>query len=164
PFFVQAEVYGGFEQRGGLPLSTSRYEPQGVWRGSHTDFSGGAGTPSGARHPSYLYAEPAPAVGFAPQTTGVGLLPRRVHLRPVLTQQFPDLGGGYRQVDGARISQERLGYSFDANKPDLGGIKAGFSYDLYSQIISTFYGGLDAYVTKAITLGADADYFVPVFD
>jgi hypothetical protein len=39
PFWFAAEVYGGFEQRGGLPLSTGRFERQGVWRGSHRDFN-----------------------------------------------------------------------------------------------------------------------------
>ncbi len=38
PYYVQLEAYGGLEQRGGLPLSTSRFERQGIWRGSHRGF------------------------------------------------------------------------------------------------------------------------------
>lgn len=170
PYFVQVEMYGGFEQRGGLPLSTSRYERQGVWRGSHADFGSGEGQPSVVDYPSYQYAQPAPAFGFALESNGPSFMHGRFSYRRVynlgtsITQQFPDPGGGYRTIDGMRLSQERLGYAIEANKSDLGGLKAGFSYDLYNQLVGTFYGGLEAYLGRRVTVGADLDYFVPTFD
>jgi len=170
PFFVQAEVYGGFEQRGGMPLSTSRYERQGIWRGSHSGFGLGPGQPSVTDYPSYQYTAPAPAFGFAIESNGPSFVHGRLSYRRVyntgtsITQQFPDPAGGYPTANGLRISQERIGYALDANKPDLGGVRGGFSYDLYNQLVATAYGGLDVYLGKRLTLGADADYIVPTFD
>ena len=169
PFFVQMEFYGGLEQRGGLPLSTARFERQGVWRGSHADF-GGSGEAEVADYPSYQFAEPAPAFGAALETNGPSFVHGRFDYRrvyntgSVITQQFPDPTGGYRTVGGTRVSQDRFGYAADLNKSDLGGLKGGFSYDLYSQIVGTFYGGIEAYLGSKVTLGADIDYFVPTFD
>ncbi|MEO7332044.1 MAG: hypothetical protein ABI193_25940 [Minicystis sp.] len=170
PYFIQAEIYGGLEERGGLPLSSSRFERQGVWRGSHGGFGTGADLPSVVDYPSYLYTEPAPALGFALESAGPTWLHGRFSYRrtwntgTVLTQQFPDPSGGYRSLTGTRLSQERLGYAIDANKRDLGGLKAGFTYDLYSQIVGTYYAGAEAYLGKRATVGADLDYFVPTFD
>ncbi len=171
PYYVSAEVYGGLEQRGGLPLSSSRYESQGVWRGSHADFNNGSGPSSVTDYPSFQYAEPAPAFGFALETNGPSFVHSRLSYRRVyntgtaLTTQFPDPnGGGYHAVDGTRISSERIGYAADASKPDLGGVKGGFSYDLYNQLVATAYGGLEAHLGKHVTVGADVDYFVPTFD
>jgi hypothetical protein len=81
-----------------------------------------------------------------------------------ITQQFPDPGGGYKTDSGMRLSQERLGYALEANKSDLGGVKGGFTYDLYNQLVGSFYGGLEAYLGRQVTVGADIDYFVPTFD
>jgi hypothetical protein len=171
PFHVQAEAYAGLEQRGGLPLSTSRYEPQGVWRGSHTGFGVGAGLPSATDYPAYQYAEPAPAFGFALESTGPRWIHGRVSYRRVydtgtsIVAMFPDpVGGGYRTVAGSRLSQERLGWAGELVKNDLGTIKGGFSYDFYSQIVATYTGGIEAYLGKRGTIGADVDYFVPTFD
>lgn len=170
PYYVQAEVYGGLEQRGGLPLSSSRYERQGIWRGSHVGFGSGAGQPNAADFPSYQYAQVAPAFGFAIESSGPSWIHGRFSYRRVyntgssITQQFPDPQGGFRTAKGLRLSQERLGYALDVNKADLGGIKAAFSYDLYNQLVGSISGGVDAYLGKRVTLGADADYFVPTFD
>jgi len=170
PFFVQVELYGGLEQRGGLPLSTSRYERQGVWRGSHGGFGPDAGQPSVVDFPSYQYAQPAPAFGAALETAGPSYLHGRFSYRRVyntgtsITQQFPDPGGGYRAVEGTRLSQDRLGYAATANLPTVGGIKGGFSYDLYNQLVGTAYGGVEAYLGQRVIVGADIDYFVPTFD
>lgn len=170
PYFVQVELYGGLEQRGGLPLSTSRYERQGVWRGSHAGFGTGAGQPSVVDFPSYQYTQPAPALGVALETSGPSYLHGRFSYRRVynlgtsITQQFPDPGGGYRAVEGARLSQDRLGYAAEANLPTLGGLKGGFSYDLYNQLVGTAFGGLEAYLGSRVIVGADIDYFVPTFD
>lgn len=171
PYYVQAEVYGGLEQRGGLPLSTSRYERQGIWRGSHSGFSTNPGEgPSVTDYPSFQYATMAPALGFALESSGPSWVHGRFSYRRVynlgtsVTQQFPDPGGGYRVIKGTRLSQERLGYAADINKDDLGGLKGGFTYDLYNQLVGSFFGGIDAYLGKRVTVGADIDYFEPTFD
>ena len=169
PYFLQAEIYGGVEQRGGLPLSTSRFERQGVWRGSHRDF-GKPGEPSAAAYPSFQFTSPAPAFGMALESSGPTWVHGRFSYRRVyntnktFTQQFPDPGGGYPTLEGLRLSQDRLGYAADINKEDLGGLKGGFSYDLYNQVASTAYGGIEAYLSQRVTAGADFDYFEPTFD
>ena len=38
PVYVKAEAYGGLEQRGGMPLSTSRFESDGIWRGNRSNY------------------------------------------------------------------------------------------------------------------------------
>lgn len=171
PYFVQAELYGGLEQRGGLPLSSSRYERGGVWRGSHAGFaSSSTDLPNASDYPSFQFAQVAPAFGVALESSGPSWIHGRLSYRRVynegssITQQFPDPGGGYRLVKGSRLSQERLGYAIDVNKDDLGGLKGGFSYDLYNSLVGSFYGGLEAYLGKRATIGADIDYFVPTFD
>jgi hypothetical protein len=176
PYFLQAEVYGGFEQRGGLPLSTPRFEQQGVWRGTHADFGNAEGQPSPADYPSYQFAEPAPAFGFALESNGPSWVHGRFTYRRVydtgesITQQFPDPApgstttGGYKTIDGTRISSDRLGYALDLNKSDLGGAKGGIAYDLYTQNVTRWYAGLEAYLGKHVTLGADFEYFYPTFD
>ena len=169
PYYLQAELYGGLEQRGGLPLSSSRFERQGVWRGSHRDF-GGTGDPSSTLYPSFQFTKPAPAFGVALESSGPNWVHGRFSYRRVyntgkaFTQQFPDPGGGFPTVEGTRVSQDRLGYALDINKDDLGGLKGGFSYDLYNDLVSTFFGGVEAYLGKQVTVGADIDYFEPTFD
>jgi hypothetical protein len=171
PFYVQAELYAGLEQRGGLPLSTARFEQQGAWRGSHTGFGLGAGLPSVTDYPAYQYAEPAPAFGFAVESSGPSWIHGRVSYRHVyntgtsVVSMFPDpIGGGYRTVAGTRTSQERVGYAAEVAKSDLGGLKGGFSYDLYNQLVATYFGGVEVRAGQHATLGADVDYFVPTFD
>lgn len=170
PFFVQAEVYGGFEQRGGLPLSTARFERPGLWRGNHVGFGTAADQPSVTDYPSYQYAQIAPAFGVNLESNGPSWIHGRFSYRRVyntgtsVTTQFPDVQGGFRTVKGTRISQDRLGYAVDVNKSSLGALKGGLTYDLYNQRIASFYGGLEAYVGARTTIGADVDYFVPTFD
>ena len=171
PFFLQLEAYGGLEQRAGMPLSTARFERQGVWRGSHTSFGVGAELPSVTDYPSFLYTEPAPALGFAVESSGPNWIHSRFSYRRVyntgtaLTTQFAEQnGGGYHAISGTRLSQDRLGYGADVNKSDLGAARGGFSYDLYNQLVATAYGGVEVYLGKRATLGADLDYFVPTFD
>lgn len=171
PWFVQVEAYGGLEERGGLPLSTSRFEQQGIWRGSHADFNTGNGSPSVVDYPSFLYAEAAPAFGFAVESNGPSWVHSRLSYRHVyntgtaVTMQFPDpYDGGYHAITGLRTSQERIGWSGDVSRADLGAIKGGVTYDLYNQLVSSYYAGVEAYLGKRVTLGADADFFVPTFD
>lgn len=170
PFFLQAEVYGGFEQRAGLALSTSRFERPGMWRGSHVGFGTAEDQPSVTDYPSYQDTQAAPAFGVNVETNGPSWIHGRFSFRRVynrgtsVAQQFADPPGGFRAIKGTRLSQDRLGYALDLNKSGLGAIKGGFTYDIYSQIIASFYGGLEAYLGARTTIGADIDYFVPTFD
>ena len=173
PAYFNVEAYGGLEERGGLPASTARFESQGVWRGSHQGFDqNNPGSPASTDYPSYLYAQPAPAFGVAVESAGPSWIHGRFSYRHVyntgtaLTTQFPSAAdsGGYRQITGIRTSQERLGWAADVTKSDLGQVKGGFTYDLYNQWVDAWYAGAEAYLGKRVTLGADADYFVPTFD
>lgn len=172
PYYLQLEAYGGLEQRGGLPLSTARFERQGVWRGSRDGF--GASRFDTIDYPSFVQASPAPAFGVALETSGFNFIHGRVSYRRVyntgsaITQQFPDavpgVQPGYPTIDGPRVSSDRLGYSLYASKPELGGVKGGFAYDLYVNATSSIFAGLEAYLGKHVTVGADFDYFLPTFD
>jgi len=170
PFFAQIELYGGLEQRGGLPLSTSRYEAQGVWRGSHGDYDSGARTPTAGDTPSFQEPGAAPAFGFALESNGPNWVHGRLSYRrvyntgPSITQQFPDPNGGSPTVDGLRLSSERIGYAANAGLPSVGGIKGGFAYDLYNQLVSHAFGGAELYLTDQVIVGADVDHFEPIFD
>jgi hypothetical protein len=170
PLYFEIEAYGGFEQRGGNPISTSRYESQGVWRGSHAGFDQEGG-PRSSDFPSYQMASYAPAFGVAIESAGPSWVHGRVTYRRVyntgeaFVRQYPDpVGGGYPTVDGLRISSERLGYAANLNKSDLGGLKGGFTYDFYNQLVATAFGGLEVYATDRVTIGLDADHYTPTFD
>lgn len=170
PFFVQVEAYGGLEQRAGVPVSTGRYERQGVWRGSHVGFGNGAGIPSAVDYPSFLHARPAPALGVVIETVGTSFVHSRLSYRrvyntgAVLTSPFPDDRGQHHAIDQIRLSQDRFGWSADVGKAEIGHARGGFTYDLYNQIVASFYGGIEAYAGKRATIGADIDYFVPTYD
>jgi hypothetical protein len=56
PYYLAAEVYGGLEQRGGMPLSTPRFERDGIWRGDRNGFDP-------ALWPSFQPNDVAPAIG-----------------------------------------------------------------------------------------------------
>ena len=166
PFYVQAEVYGGLEQRGGLPLSTPRYERQGVWRGSR-----GGQNANQPLYPSFQFGSQAPAFGVALESDGPSWIHGRFDYRRVyntgdaFTSQFPAPGGGgLERVSGMRLSSERLGYALSAFLPKLGGLKGGFVYDLHNGLISRAYGGLHVHIGPRVTASADVDYFVPTFD
>jgi hypothetical protein len=170
PSHVRAEVYGGLEQRGGLPLSTARYEAQGVWRGSHTDFGVNGDAPRLTDYPSYQYATPAPAFGVALESVGLSWMHARVDYRRVydsgvsITQQFPDAGGGYRAIDGLRTSSEKIGASADAAITSHAHARAGIAWDLYASRTASAYASLEGYAGRRLTVGADLDYFAPTFD
>jgi hypothetical protein len=46
----------------------------------------------------------------------------------------------------------------------VGGVKAGFAYDLYAARMGNVYASVDGYVSRRLTLSADYDYYVPTFD
>lgn len=163
PYFVAFEVYGGLEQRGGMPLSTPRFERDGVWRGDREGFAE-------ALHPSFQQSEVAPAIGAAIESAGFTWLHGRATYRRVYNtgasnlSQWPSEARPPATFDGMRISQERIGYAIDGTLPGVGGVKAGFSYDLYTRQMATMFSSVDWYATDRVTLSADWDYFQPTFD
>jgi hypothetical protein len=164
PYYVAAELYGGLEQRGGMPLSTPRFERDGIWRGDRTNYD------RNQLWPSYQPNDIAPAFGAALESAGFTWLHGRLTYRRVYntgtsnTTQFATRLNEPVSYDGSRVSQERLGYSIDGTLPNIGGAKAGLAYDLYAGRMSTVYASLDGYVSKRVTVSADYDYFVPTFD
>ncbi len=166
PFFFGVEAYGGLEQRGGLPLSTSRWESQGVWRGDGSDIE-----QNRQDYPSFIDASQAPAFGVAAESQGPNWIHGRFSYRRVynlgdaFAGQFPAVGGqGFTEVDGLRISSERLGYTLSLFLDEVGGVRGGFAYDLYNELISKAYGAIDIYAHEKVTVGGDFDFFTPTFD
>jgi hypothetical protein len=165
PVFLAFEALGGFEQRGGLPmLSTSRFEPDGVYRGDRHDLEFN-------EYPMYLeQSELAPAWGFAVETAGVHFIHGRLSYRKVYNRDtvvvspFADAGGGFRTVGGDRVSSERLGYALRAEANRLGALNGNVVYDFYNQRITEYRAGLDWYAADFLTLGAEHDYYLPTFD
>jgi hypothetical protein len=166
PVYLQLEAYGGFEQRGGLPiqLGTSRYEADGVYRGNRSDLELG-------QYPHFLdESELAPAYGVALETHGVHFVHGRLSYRKVINRDtvvispFVDAGGGLVTLSGDRTSSERIGYSLRASESSLGAVKGEVVYDFYNQLFSEHGAALDWYVTERLTLGAEYDYFMPTFD
>jgi hypothetical protein len=163
PFYVKAELYGGLEERGGLPLSTARFESDGVWRGDRTNFD-----PS--LYPAFQPAAIAPAFGVALESTGVTWIHGRLSYRRVYDTGASNVSeftsGLYAPAiyNSPRISSDRLGYAVDATFAGVGGAKAGIVYDFYQNDVTSMYASLDANVGPKVTVSADYDYYVPSFD
>jgi hypothetical protein len=163
PFYVAVEAYGGLEVRGGMPLSTGRFERDGVWRGDRTGFD-----PS--LYPAFQANDVAPAMGVAVESAGVTWLHGRLAYRRVMntgasnTSMFASGLTTPTLYDGTRVSSERLGYTLDAALSDLGGAKGGIVYDFYVAKVSSLYASIDWFATKKLTASLDYDYFRPTFD
>jgi hypothetical protein len=163
PFYVRLEGYGGLEQRGGLPLSTSRYESDGVWRGSRSGFD-----PS--LYPQFQPANIAPAFGVALDSAGPTWIHGRVVYRRVYNTGSvgaSDFSNGLYQptvVDDARISSDRLGYAVDVDLGKLAGLKGGLVYDFYNTRLTSAFVSIDSYEEGPVAVSLDYDYYAPVFD
>lgn len=165
PAHVAVEAYGGFEQRGGLPmLATSRFEADGVYRGDRTNLGY-------ATWPSYLdEARLAPAYGAAVESSGLDFLTTRISYRKVidrdvvLVSPFPDARGAFMRLTGDRVSTERVGWAATVTAGDVGNARGEIVYDLYAGRLSTGAASLDGFVTKDLVLGGDYDFFLPTFD
>jgi len=164
PAYLAFETYAGYEQRGGLPLSTPRFERDGVWRGDRTGLDA-------SLYPEYLQAGAAPAYGAMVETFGVKHLHvrgayRRVWNTGTVSTRTAGLLAGATPftISGMRTSSERLGASADLMFDEVGDLRTGAIYDLYSSLFSSYYASLDAFPTRWLTVGADADRFVPTFD
>ncbi len=162
PYFVKAEIFGGLEQRGGMPLSTPRWERDGIWRGDRTAYDQ-------SLWPSFQPNGVAPAIGAAIESAGVSWIHGRLTYRRVWNTgasnvtQFASTAPPV-VVDETRISQERIGYALDGTLGTIAGAKAGFAYDLYAGRLGNAFASVDGYVTKRLTVSADWDYYVPTFD
>ncbi len=163
PAYVAVEAYGGLEVRGGMPLSTPRWERDGVWRGDRTNFDASV-------YPSYQPSDVAPAMGVAVESAGLTWLHGRLSYRRVLntggvnTSQFASGLTTPVRYDGTRISSERLGYSIDATLPEYGGFKGGLAYDMYLAKFGSVFASIDGFVTRKLTLSLDYDFYQPTFD
>jgi len=163
PFFVKLEAYGGLEQRGGMPLSTSRFEADGVWRGDRSNFDP-------QLYAAFQPAEIAPAFGASIESVGFTWLHTRLTYRRVYNtgpSNVSDFTNGLLTpvtYDGTRVSSERLGYALDGSVPGVGGAKGGLVYDFYRERITSAYASLDTNLGQKATLSADYDYYVPSFD
>ncbi|MBL8610378.1 MAG: hypothetical protein JNL38_23780 [Myxococcales bacterium] len=163
PFYAAGEVYAGLEQRGGLPLSTARYEREGIWRGSRTDIAQDTWAP-------FQQATVAPAFGATAETVGLPWIHARVAYRRVEntgTSNVSMLDSGtvapttYR---GLRLSSERVGAAVDGTLAEHGGVKAGLSYDMYMRRLATAFASVDWFATKKLTASLDYDFFQPSYD
>ena len=163
PFFMAIELYGGLEVRGGMPLSTPRFEQQGVWRGDRSGYD-----PS--LYSSFQPNDVAPAIGVAVESAGFTWLHGRLTYRRVYntgksnTSEFANGLTTPTSYDGTRISQERIGYSLDGTLAEAGGIRGGFAYDLYNAKMANVYASLDGYASQKLTLSLDYDYYAPTYD
>jgi hypothetical protein len=163
PFDLAIEAYGGLEQRGGMPLSTSRFESDGVWRGDRTGYD-----PS--LYPSYQPADIAPVFAAAIESTGVTWLHGRLTYRRVLdtgasnTSEFASGLYTPASYSGTRISSEKLGYSIDASLATLGAVRGGLIYDLYDARFGSAYANIDAFLGHGVTVGVDYQFYQPTFD
>jgi len=163
PFYLAVEAYGGLEVRGGLPLSTPRFEAGGVWRGDRSGWDP-------LLYPQFQPADVAPAFGAALEASGVTWLRSRLTYRRVYDTgsvgltEFPNANLPPTTYSATRISTDRLGYAVEADLRRWGSVKAGLAYDLYDVRFSQIYAALELFATKRLTLGLDYDYFAPTFD
>ena len=174
PYYFAVEGYGGLEVRGGLPLSTPRFEAGGsgaaIARASTLRFTRSSSRPT-SRPPS---APPWSASGVTwihsrltyrrvYDTGSVGLLEfPNANLPP--SGVVPGTNTTYGQYSATRISTDRIGYSVEADFKKWGGVKAGLAYDLYDVKFSQIFGSFDVFATKRVTLSVDYDYFAPSYD
>jgi hypothetical protein len=165
PVFLGFDAYGGFEQRGGLPLlSTSRFSADGVYRGSRNGLETG-------QWPSYLEESAvAPAYGATLRSAGVSWLRARLDWRKVMNRDralvtpFVDPTGHWEIIHGNRVSSERVGGSAELFDTTLGNVSLGAVYDFYAQAWSERQAAVDWYATGQWVLGAAYEYYLPVFD
>lgn len=161
PYYLAAEAFGGLEVRGGLALSTPRFERDGVWRGSRDRMDNSQWT-------SFVDNAVAPAYGAAIETVGIGFLQARASYRHVdstgaaPTNPFVPLNQA--QTTGTRLSQERMGMSLNMSFGEVAGAKAGFAYDLYGGRTQAVFASFDGYPSSRVTFGVDYDYTRPIFD
>lgn len=164
PVYLQAELYGGFEERGGLPLSTPRFERNGIWRGNRTGFDDRV-------YPEFQEAELAPAYGISLESAGVTWIHVKLDYRKVHNQGesvvtvLPDpTTGTLVKESGTRTSSERAGGTLNLTAFDAFHVNAGAVYDFYNAVFSSYYGALDFHPSRELTIGAEYENYLPTFD
>ena len=159
------ELYGGFEQRAGLPLlDTSRYEKDGVLRGRR-------GSLEQNEWPVFLEQKRlAPAYGASIMSLGQSWVQARLSYRKVInrdrvvTSPFPDSQGDFTYVDDDRTSSEQAGASLVVPWGQRGAVDGDLVYDLYLRKFSQATLSLDWFAFEDGTLGAGYEYYLPTFD
>lgn len=165
PAFIRLSGYAGFEQRAGLSmLGTARYSADGVYRGSRRELEQ-------AEYPSFLEESAwAPAAGASLETHGLSFVHARIDYRkvmnrsPALVTPFPEPGVVPESHEGLRASSERVGSSVQASLPSLGAASGTVVYDLFVERFSQYELSLDGFLSPSVTVGADVEHFLPVFD
>lgn len=171
PAYFAIEAYGGWEVRGGLPLTTNpqigRFEMNGVVRWDRTDLPNGA-------YPSVQQQSLAPVYGVSLLTAGPTWITGRLSYRKAFNtgQSFVAgsgalLGATPEQMgiyDRTRTSSERLGYGLNLTLGELAGLRTNLVYDLYGRQFSNVELGTDLYVHKRVTTSVDYTYWKPIFD
>lgn len=162
PYGLSFEGYGGLEVRGGLPLSSPRFERDGIWRGNRgsLDPNAWAAFTDSALAPAYgANLEWASRLDFHAK-----LSYRRVDNTGTVRADAFDARANAQLVQGARISSERVAASGDAMLGKLGALRAGAVYDLVLTKPTSVYGTLDVYAARTVTVSVDYDYLRPSFD
>ena len=162
PFGFAAEAYGGLEVRGGLPLSSPRFERDGVWRGSRRGLDVNA-------WPSYTDSLFAPAYGANLEwahglVAHAKLAYRRIDSTGTVRADVYNPRDQAQLVQGARISSERVAAAGDVNLGKFANLRAGAVYDLILTAPTSVYGTLDVYAARTVTVSADYDFLRPSFD
>ncbi|GAC1360747.1 MAG: hypothetical protein NVSMB47_13240 [Polyangiales bacterium] len=165
PAYFSIELYGGAEQRAGLPLSTGRWELGGLQRGNRTDFPAD-------RYPSFQKAGLAPVYAVALESAGPTWVHARLTYRKVLNtgESFVAANGALLGpnsmaiYDTRRVSSERLGYGLNVELGSIAALRTTLAYDLYGKQWSNIEAGADVFLGQKVTVGVDYDYYRPVFD
>jgi hypothetical protein len=158
-------AYTGFEQRGGLPLtSTSRYEAGGVYRGDRQGLAA-------AQWPGFLQSTSvAPAVGaslilLAVPRLQVRLDYRRVWQRDqVVTSPFLDANGGLATTSVSRISTERAGIGLGYDFGESAATNGAAVYDLYRSKVVEHRAALQSHLLEAVSASVSYQYRLPTYD
>lgn len=165
PAYFAIEVYGGAEVRGGLPLSSGRWEMGGIQRGDRSDFPLN-------RYPSFQNAGVAPTYAIAIETAGPTWVHGRFTYRKAYNtgQSFVSTGGALLGPDAIgiydtrRVSSERIGWGGDLDLWSIASLRGKLAYDLYGRNWNEIAGGADFFLGQKVTVGADYEYFRPIFD
>jgi hypothetical protein len=145
-------------------LSTSRFEGDGVWRGSRRGMDD-------ALLPAYLSeTRLAPAYGFSIASTDLGFLDTRLTYRKVINRDsvvvapFPDALGRYETYGSDRVSSEKVGWAAVATAEGVGSLRGDVIYDALVRKPSEYSASIESSVIPSLDLSADVGYFLPTFD
>jgi hypothetical protein len=163
PAYVAVEAYAGYEMRGGIPLSSARYEAWGVNRVDRNGYTG---------YPAYQQAALAPMFAVALESAGISWIHGRFTYRKAwntggafVNQGTAETGSAaFGIYDQQRVSSERIGYGASAQIAEVLGPRVNFVYDLYGRRTADLEAGTDLFLSKHVTAAVDYTYFRPIFD